>query len=175
MQYGNTHVLIGGIAGTVLDVFRKSISEGHLFGRGKDVGCNHVTIRYGINDWSIDGIRTYLANQTPFEALLEDVEVFSPSVASEGACPIVVRVVAPDLERMNSEIGEYGNFIPPSFDSYKPHTTLAFVNPELADQYKTLHMLKAKFPVNSAIISLPDGYMEEVIFNGSDFSSQTFR
>lgn len=166
-EYGNTQINIpeDSDGGRVLDKLRSQISDEHLSGDGKDIGHNHCTVRYGIDSDDVDGIRDYIQQLRPFTAKLGRVTIFPPSKNSEGASPIVISVEAPELTAINKEMGEHGEFIEPTFKEYKPHATLAYVNPDHADKYKDLDAGGVEFPVNSITISHKNGKQEEVPFN----------
>ena len=68
---------------------------------------------------------------------------------------------------MNAELEKHGEFSEPSFDKYKPHATVAYVNPEKADRYVGMNVTKGKkFTVDSVAISKKDGSQEVVKLEG---------
>ena len=118
-----------------LEKLRSEIPAEHLMGDGADIGGNHITVRYGIKGNDTSAIRAYLEQQAPFEASLGKTDKFEPSEHSDGAAPIIAPIDAPELHRINAEIEKHGEFAPSSFPEYKPHATIAYVKPEVADKY----------------------------------------
>ena len=155
-----------------LEAARQRISDADLAGKGKDVGGNHVTVRYGIEGDDTGGIRDYLRSQRPFDALLGKTEKFKPTEQSEGAAVIQAPIDAPELHRINEELAKHGQFMKPTFD-YKPHATVAYVKPEAADRYVGMDVTEGKtFRVDSVTISYRDGSTEEIKLEGRPESLQ---
>ena len=170
-KYGNTQLNIpdGTPAAAALDKFRAAIPDADLAGDGKDVGAggNHVTVRYGIQGDDTAGIRRYLESQPPFMAHLGPTEVFPPTANSDGAAVLHARIEAPELTRMNAEIEPHGDFAASDFKDYKPHATIAYIKPELAEQYRGRQDLAgAGFPVTSISISDRNGNQVDVPLKG---------
>ena len=175
-KHGNTQANIpdGSPAAGALDRFRSSIPDEHLAGDGKDVGAggNHVTVRYGIKGDDIEGIRKFIESQAPFTAHLGQTDVFPPSEHSDGAAVVNAKIEAPELARLNDEIQQHGDFAPSSFEDYKPHATIAYIDPKLAEQYKGRTDLQgAAFPVNSITISDRHGNQVDVPLKGTQAPS----
>ena len=146
---------------------RSKIADSDLAGDGKDIGGNHITVRYGIDGDDVAGIRAFLESQAPFEARLGKTEKFEPSESSDGAAVIQAPVDAPELHRLNTELSKHGNFIKPTFPEYKPHTTIAYVKPEAADKYVGMDATEGKtFTVDEIAISKRDGSQEVVKLKG---------
>lgn len=150
--------------GQEIDRLRSLIPDEHLMGDGKDIGENHVTVRYGIKG-DVTGITEYLRSQDPITMVLGKATVFKPTVHSDWACPVVIDVLSHDLKRMHSEIAEHGDFKASDF-SYHAHTTLAYVKPELAYEYELLPVKGRQYYAISAVISDTDGNRTEVPFVG---------
>lgn len=168
-KFGNTQASIeeGSEAGKALNEARAAIPEEHLMGDGRDVGGNHVTVRYGIKGEDNEGIRKYIESQAPFEATLGATSTFPPSEHSDNAVPVIAPVEAPELHRINAEIEKHGEFTEPSFPEYKPHATVAYVKPEVADQYKGNKATEGKkFKVSSIAITDRNGNETEVPLKG---------
>ena len=170
-KFGNTQANIpdGSDAAEALDAFRDRIPDKHLAGDGKDVGDggNHVTVRYGIRGDNTDGIRKFIEAQKPFTARLGKTDVFPPSPNSKGAAVVHAGVESPDLERMNDEIQKHGDFEPSNFKDYKPHATIAYVDPARAAEYKGRSDLDgAEFPVDTISISDRNGGQTDVQLKG---------
>jgi 2'-5' RNA ligase len=167
-KYGNTQIDIpeGSNGAGVMESLRKQINPNHFGGEGDDVGHNHVTVRYGLTNskHDADALREYIHTLHPFTASLGAVEIFPVSDHSDGASPVVIRVESPDLEKIHDEIAQHASFIEPTFKEYKPHATLAYVQPEYSEIYKKLDADGVQFPVNSITITHQDGSEEEVPF-----------
>lgn len=149
-----------------LESARGAIAEVDLAGKGKDIGGNHVTIRYGIKSDDVDGVRNFLRKQAPFEATLGKTEKFDPTEQSEGAAVVKAPIDSPEMHRINRELEKHGDFIDPTFD-YKPHATVAYVKPEAADKYVGMDSTHGKkFMVDSITISGRDGSQEVVKLQG---------
>jgi 2'-5' RNA ligase len=168
-KHGNTQadILPDSDAGKALAELRKAIDPADLMGEGL-IDDAHVTVRYGI-EGDTAGIRAYLEKQTPFEATLGKTQEFPPSEHSDGAAPIIVPVESADLRRMEKEIEKHGTFAERSFPEYKPHATVAYVNPEAAKKYTGMDNANGKtFTVSCVSITDRDGNCEEVKFKSQD-------
>jgi hypothetical protein len=75
---------------------------------------------------------------------------------------------------MEAELDKHGDFAERSFPEYKPHATLAYVNPESARKYEGMADTDGKkFTVKSVSISSRDGSQVEVPLQGTAVVSQT--
>ena len=156
-------------ASKALESARARISDSDLAGKGKEIGegGNHVTVRYGIKGDDTAGIKKFLSEQSPFEATLGKTEKFPVSEHSEGAAPIVAPIEAPELHRLNAELEKHGEFNEPSFKEYKPHATVAYVDPEKADRYVGMDVTHGKkFTVDEVAITDKHGSQEVVKLEG---------
>jgi 2'-5' RNA ligase len=153
-----------------LETTRARISDSDLAGKGKDVGGNHVTVRWGLqaaDDDKLEKIKQYLSSVPPFEAKLGKTEKFEPSESSEGAAVIQSPVEAPELKQIHDELAKHGDFTEPTFKDYKPHATVAYVKAEKADRYVGMSPTAGKmFPVNSIAVTDRQGKQEEVKLGG---------
>lgn len=170
-KFGNTQANIPAEseAAKALDAARARISNSDLKGDGKDQGSggNHVTVRYGIKGEDTAGIRKFLSQQAPFEATLGKTDKFPPSEHSDGAAVIIAPVESPELHRLNAELEKHGDFTEPSFKEYKPHATVAYVDPGKADRYVGMAVTEGKkFTINQIAISKKDGSQEVVKLEG---------
>lgn len=156
-------------ASKALESARSRISDSDLAGKGKEIGegGNHVTVRYGIKGEDTAGIKKFLSEQAPFEATLGKTEKFPVSEHSEGAAPIIAPIEAPELHRLNAELEKHGEFNEPSFKEYKPHATIAYVDPEKADRYVGMDVTAGKrFTVDEVAITDKQGEQEVVKLEG---------
>jgi len=168
-KYGNTQHDIpeSSEAGKALDAARARISPNDLAGQGKEVEGNHVTVRYGIKGEDYEGIKKFLSQQAPFEASLGKTQKFPPSEHSDGAAVIIAPVQSPELYRINAEIQKHGDFAESSFPEYKPHATVAYVDPAKAARYVGMEVTNGKkFTIDSVTISKKDGTQEVVKLQG---------
>ena len=170
-KYGSTQVNISADseAAQSLETARTRISQNDLAGQGKDIGAggNHVTVRYGVEGEETEGIKKYLSYLAPFEASLGKTDKFPPSEHSDGASVIIAPIEAPELHQINSEIEKHGDFAEPSFPEYKPHATVAYVKPEVADRYVGMGVTHGKkFTVNEIAITDRNGKQEVVKLGG---------
>lgn len=153
-----------------LETTRARISNSDLAGKGKDVGDNHVTVRWGLqadDDDKLEKIKQYLSSVPPFEAKLGKTEKFEPSESSEGAAVIQSPVEAPEMKQIHDELAKHGDFTEPTFKEYKPHATIAYVKPEKADRYVGMSPTAGKkFTVNSIAVTDRQGNQEEVKLGG---------
>jgi len=177
-KFGNTQANIpeSSPAALALNQFRTQIPENHLAGDGRDVGAggNHVTVRYGVKGDDTDEIQHYIEGQRPFTARLGQTDVFPPTEHSNGAAVVHAKIEAPELARINSEIEKHGDFEPSSFKDYKPHATIAYIDPAQAEAYRGRKDLVGKeFPVNSITISDRNGNQREVQLLGAGGDEQT--
>lgn len=164
-SYGNTQIQIAptSSAAAVLNVARASIRDEHLMGDGKDVDPNHVTVRFGLLNEDLDSLRSFIAAQTPFEASMGEIELFPASEHSDGAVPVVARVISPELHAIEAEIGKHADFKDKSFPVYKPHCTIAYCKPDAAPLYVDL-FVHGTFVVQSITISHQSGVQETIPF-----------
>lgn len=159
-------------AHAALESARSRIADSDLAGHGKDVGGNHVTVRYGLESDDVAGVRKYLSGLKPFDAELGPTEKFPPSTYSDGAAIIQAPVNSPELHEINAELEKHGEFSKPSFSSYKPHATVAYVKPEKADRYVGMNVTKGKkFKVKSIDITDRNGGSETVPLKGEEPAS----
>jgi probable phosphoglycerate mutase len=170
-KFGNTQANIhpSSEAAKALESARARISDSDLAGKGKEIGDggNHVTVRYGIQGEDTEGIKKFLSQQSPFEASLGKTEKFPPSEHSDGAAVIVAPIEAKELHRLNSELEKHGDFTEPSFAQYRPHATVAYVRPEVADRYTGMSVTAGKkFTVDRVAITDRNGKAETVKLEG---------
>lgn len=157
-KFGNTQTTITGEAAVALEGVRSRIPEEDLAGKGKDVDGNHLTIRYGVKDGDVGGIAAYIESLSPFEVSLDKTEKFEASIHSDGAAVIVAPVQSEDLHNIHAEIEKHGDFTEPSFAEYKPHATVAYVKPEVADKYVGIEATSGKkFTVDRIAITDRNG------------------
>lgn len=158
-----------------LETTRGRISDTDLAGKGKDVGGNHVTVRWGLqaaDDDKLEKMKQYLASVPPFEAKLGKTEKFQPSESSDGAAVIQSPVEAPEMKQIHDELAKHGDFTEPTFKDYKPHATIAYVKPEKADRYVGMSPTAGKgFTVNSIAVTDRNGKQEEVPLKGETKAS----
>lgn len=164
-KYGNTQIQVSptSSAAASLNAARDQIRDADLMADGKDVDPNHVTVRFGIENDDVDALRAFIARQQPFEAHLGEIELFGVSEHSEGAVPVVVRILSPELHMIEAEIGKHADFKEKNFPDYKPHCTLAYVKPGQAQQYEDL-FVHGSFIVQGITISHTSGVKETIPF-----------
>lgn len=168
-EFGSTqaNIPVDSDAHKALSSARASIADDDLAGKGKDVGDNHVTVRYGIQDNETGDIEKYLRQQAPFEVKMGKTSTFPVNKNTEGAAVIKADVDAPELHRMNAEIAKHGNFKESDFPDYKPHATVAYVKPEAVSKYVGMDETDGKtFPVKSVAISSREGKLKEIPLEG---------
>jgi len=164
-SYGNTQIQIAptSAAALSLNMARAAIRDEHCMATGKDVDPNHVTVRFGLLNDDLDGLRSFIVRQQSFEAEVGEIELFPASEHSDGAVPVVARIVSPELHAIEAEIGQYADFKDKNFPEYKPHCTLAYVHPDKADYYRDL-FVNGSFVVQSITISHASGVQETIPF-----------
>jgi 2'-5' RNA ligase len=166
-SYGNTQIQIdpASSAAASLNAARATIADADCMADGKDVDPNHVTVRYGLENDDLDGLRAYLSTLAPFEARVLRVELFPASEHSDGAVPVVALIASPELRQIEKEIGKHADFKEKSFPVYKPHCTLAYCKPEKAEPYADLYV-DGSFVVSAIIISHKD-HRQEIVHLGT--------
>jgi 2,3-bisphosphoglycerate-dependent phosphoglycerate mutase len=153
-------------AAEALATARGRISKNDLAGNGKETEP-HVTVRYGIQGEDTAGIKKYLASLAPFEATLGKTEKFEPNEHTEGSSVIIAPIEAPELKKINKELEQHGDFKKPDFE-YRPHATVAYVKPEVADRYVGMNVTEGKkFTVNQIAITDKQGKQEVVKLGGA--------
>ena len=168
-KFGSTQANIpeGSGAHSALEAARGRISKSDLAGQGVDVGGNHVTVRYGIKNEDVEGVRKYLASLAPFEASLGKTQKFPPTEHSDGAAVIHAPIESPELQKINAELEKHGEFTEPSFKTYAPHATVAYVRPEAAPRYVGMSVTEGKkFPVKEIAITDREGNQQIVKLEG---------
>jgi hypothetical protein len=115
-----------------LAAVREQIDVSDLMGKGLEEHP-HVTVRFGLLG-DAAAVVEYLRTLAPFEITFGDTTIFDPSKSSDGASVIVVAVDSPELMLINTALAERGEWDAPTFD-YKPHMTVAYVEPESAKKY----------------------------------------
>ncbi len=141
-----------------------SIDPAHLMGNGLE-SEPHVTIRYGFTDGT-DPIEHYLRAQQPVTLQFGRTFAFDPTESSDDASVIYVALDAPALTQMNRQLKGIGEWRPANFP-YKPHLTIAYVDPEFASRYVGLDNLEGlKQESNHAVISTADGQQTIVPLTG---------
>ena len=153
---------------------RSKVAEADLAGDGKDVGENHVTVRYGLRRPATEELKAFLRSQPPFEASLGKVASFPPhaDASEQEAAPLIASVKAPELHRINGEIDKHDDFEPSSYPEYKPHATIAYVKPDAVKKYVGDTTTEGKrFMVRSIAVGDRDGNHEEIELGGSKASS----
>ena len=139
-----------------------SIPDEDLAGHGRDTGPPHVTVRWGLEENDVDGIRRACLPHLPFIASLGKTKIFPPSQSSEGAAVVYVEVRHPNWEKMNEALEHFVKCCPATFD-YTPHATVCYVKPEVADKYRDLDTLEGTWwPVTSVLLSDRDKKETEV-------------
>jgi ParB-like chromosome segregation protein Spo0J/2'-5' RNA ligase len=169
-KFGNTQAPIpaGSEAATSLKAAQDRIAASDLAGKGKETDP-HVTVRYGIKTEDTKGIREFLSKQAPFEAKLGKTDKFPPSEHSEGAAVIIAPIEAPELHRLNAELEKHGDFTEPSFKEFRPHATIAYVDPDRADRYVGMDVTRGKtFTIDRIYITDRNGNAEAVKLEGKD-------
>ena len=167
-KFGNTQAPIpaNSEAAAALKTARDRISDSDLAGKGKETDP-HVTVRYGIKGEDTSKIKKFLSQQAPFEAMLGKTESFPPSDHSDGAAVIQSPIEAPELHRLNAELEKHGEFTEPSFAEYKPHATIAYVDPEKSARYVGMKATEGKkFTVDKIYITDRNGNAEAVKLEG---------
>ncbi len=149
-------------AGTALAAARGKIDPKDLMADGLEEEP-HVTVRYGIKGEDTSPLRKFIAAQKPFTVTLGKTASFKPSEHSDGAAPVIVPVDSPELRQLEAAMDKHGDFAERSFPDYKPHVTLAYVNPESARKYEGSSATEGKkFLVTAIAITDRDGKKETV-------------
>jgi GGDEF domain-containing protein/2'-5' RNA ligase len=171
-KFGSTQANIPDDSGAAkaIDQMRSKIPDADLAGDGKDIGSggNHVTVRYGIQGEDTARVEQFLRSQKPFTARLGETEVFPPTKNSNGAAVVTAKIESPELTRLNDEIQQHADFAPSDFPDYKPHATIAYVDPAKADAYSGLKDLAGEeFPIDHVAISDRNGNQREIPLEGA--------
>lgn len=167
-KYASTQVNLSGDAAKKVTDFGKKIPDEHLTGKGREE-FPHVTVRYGLENENPEEVKQYLSKQRPFVAKLGETNVFPPTESSDGAAVVHAKVESPELVRIHKAIGSVTPTTHNDFtdENYKPHATIAYVKPEVADQYKGKADLKGqKVKVSSIHISDRNGNLQEAKLGG---------
>ena len=142
------------IAARVL-ALANSIPDSDLAGEGREAKP-HVTVRYGILFDRMAQVQQYLETVKSFEVELGRTGTFPPSEHSDNAGVVWVEALADELHWLFDGLGHTGAFKPANFE-YHPHITLAYVDPEQAEQYADRTDLEGvRFTVTKVTLSNPD-------------------
>lgn len=121
-------------AAIMANTLRDQIDQADLAGDGKDIGHNHITLRYGFIEtnpvW-----KQYLSMLPPIEATFKPTIIFEPSKSSDGAAVVVAPCESSDLQAIHQKLGSIGQWKKSDFE-YQPHITIAYVKPEVAKKYE---------------------------------------
>jgi 2'-5' RNA ligase len=127
--------LIGEIRSEALKLISK-ISEDHLYdpsmGFGKEPNP-HITIKYGLHENDANIIFKELGDITPMEVSFRNISLFE-NVKFD---VIKVGITSPDLRALNAKVCKLFKFTD-KFPVYKPHMTLAYVQPGYGYKYLKL-------------------------------------
>lgn len=148
------------IAETIKDMC-ESIPEADLAGHGRDTGKPHITIRWGLDEDNVEGIRKACQPYLPFIVTLGRTKIFPPSPSSEGAAVVYVEAQHHSLRQMNLAIAKHV-VQTPSIHQYNPHVTVCYVKPEVADKYEGLTTLDGMWWAVSEVV-LSDRDKKETI------------
>src|SRR5262249_16804144 len=85
-----------------------------------------------------------------------------------GAAVIHAPIESPDLKRINDEIQKHGDFAESNFPDYKPHATIAYVDPAKAGRYTGMSVTAGKkFKVDQVAITDQEGKQDLVKLGGT--------
>lgn len=125
----------------------------------------HITLKYGVQD-DLNALQELMATQSPFIVRLGKTHVFPPSESSDGMTPVVVEVLAPELEVLRSAIDKAIGDRTDDFE-YKPHLTIAYVKPEVASAYDGSDTFEGLvFIVDAVMLSQKNGTKVQVALGG---------
>lgn len=174
-KFGSTQVNLpaGSPAYKAIIGLQKNIPKESLAGDGKDLDKPHVTVRYGLKSGLTPELRAFIESKSPFEVKLGKTNSFPPSEHSDGAAPLVVPIISEELHDLNKEIEKQGDFAPSSFPDYRPHVTVAYLNPEVAEFYEEMKGAEGKeFTVDTIVVSDRNGDKVEVPLKGVNPSAE---
>lgn len=162
--YKKANVQIGLPATAAAKIFEVSarIPDEELGGDGRE-DKPHITVKFGVEE-NINKLYWAVGEQAPFTITLGKTHVFKPSSSSDGQAPVVAEAHAPDLGVLHELVDSAVGNRPDDFE-YKPHVTLAYVKPEVADKYEGLDWVEGlSFTVDSLTLSRSTGVKTEIPF-----------
>jgi 2'-5' RNA ligase len=109
------------------------IAEEDLDLSGRNIGCPHITLRYGIQGEDVSAIKSLLMALKPFSVVLGPTSSFPPSATREVAV-VIATIESPELHTLHERLGEVTEFAE-AIHEYEPHVTIAYVRPEAAEDY----------------------------------------
>ncbi len=113
----------------------------------------HVTLKYGVKD-DIGLVSQAVASQKPFNVTLGRTHVFEAGTVGEGQSPVVAEAHAPELRTLHDLLDKTVGTREDDFPEYRPHATLAYVKPEVANKYEGLNWVEGvSFSVNGIVLS----------------------
>jgi len=166
-KFASTQInLPGPYAEEIIELGRSLIPEEDLDGRGRETEP-HVTVKYGVHE-NEQRLRMALENHEPIEILLGPVETFEPSEHSDGAAPVVIKVISGDLRKVRRDVDTFVGAMPDNFD-YTPHVTIAYVRADCASKYQGAgDFSDVKFIAKSMSLCKMDGTKLEVPLGKSE-------
>lgn len=128
------------LASEIMAWSAKYINEDHLGPGGREDEI-HVTVKYGFKDSSpttIEGIKNLLVSQPSIKARLGNFSYFDGE--NPDGWPLFIAVASPDLVKLNQQISS--SFpCEDKYPTYKPHVTVAYLDPRFMDSYAVLERL----------------------------------
>jgi hypothetical protein len=119
--------------GAMMAELRRRIDPVDLAGNGIAAPPD-ITVRSGISNSYLDGLRHYLRSLNPFEITFGKVSFFPASVNSDNAAVLKVDVISPALEEINLAMEQHANCTPADSD-YQPHAIVANLKPKAVKKY----------------------------------------
>lgn len=98
----------------------------------------HVTLLYGLEHQQpemdmIDVFETY----PKFSVMLGAIDIFEAHESNSGSDVVIVKIESPDLHVLHHTVREMYN-VEQMYDEYRPHLTLAYVQPNSCDHLRGL-------------------------------------
>jgi hypothetical protein len=115
---------------------RENIPDNILFkekgsqGEGRELDT-HITISYGICADDVNIIKNILKEKKPIKIKLKEIGFFDVDPDKN---PLIVKIESKDLQELNEKLSHILN-IESTFDDYKPHCTIAYLNKGEAKQF----------------------------------------
>ena len=112
------------------NILDEELYEEHNLVYGREYE-SHVTIVYGIKEESPKQIKKLLSKQKPFYIECGKVSVFN----CDNFDVLKIEVESPEIRRIHKLIYDTFDVLPCSFNKYRPHVTIAFLNKTCGDKF----------------------------------------
>ena len=147
--------------GAMMAELRRRIDPADLAGKGIEAQPD-ITVRHGIVDSDLGGLRHYLRSLNPFEITFGELGFFLANVNSDHAAVLNVNVISPLLQGIHLAMEQHATCTPTDSD-YRPHVIVAYVKPKAVKKYVGNKLLAGRRMEVSTLSIRPKGGKPEFV------------